>query len=228
MKRALAVLLAAVLGILLTGCGSTPSQAKLSTSALLTKARAYIQAQDNVSLSGRIAQGGAETAIDLAYSGQDSVGTITLSGAQIQVESIGGKTYFKPSDAFWSQQLPKAQATLVTKLINGRWIIADPSNSDFTQLIQISKRAFITDEVLTPTGKVIKGKVTTISGTKAIPLTLDNGAIYLADSDARPLQVKGSGGGGSGTATFSYAKVTIPAAPAAKDQVDLAKLMASK
>ena len=67
--------------------------------------------------------------------------------------------------------------------------------------------------------------MTTVSGTKAIPLKLKSGAIYLADRDARPLQIKGSGSGGSGTATFSYDKVTVPAAPSSKEQVDLAKLM---
>jgi hypothetical protein len=117
---------------------------------------------------------------------------------------------------------------MVANLIGDHWIVADPSNANFAQLIDLAKRSFLTDEVLTPQDKVTKGKVTTVSGTKAIPLTLASGAIYLADKDARPLQIKGSGSGGSGTATFSYGKVTIPAAPAAKDVVDLAKLMASK
>jgi len=228
MKRLFAVLLAALLGVLLAGCGSTPSQSKLSTADLLKKARAYVTAHDDVSLSGKIDQSGTGTSLDLKYSGSDSYGTIKLSGATIELESVGGTTYFRPSKEFWSQQLPKAQADLVTKLIGTRWIIADPSNANFAQLIQVSKRAFLIDEVLTPQDKVTKGKVTTVSGTKAIPLTLKSGAIYLADSDARPLQIKGSGSGGSGTATFDYGKVTIPAAPASKDTVDLAKLMQSK
>ena len=226
MKRLLVALFAVLLGLVLTGCGgSTPSQAKLSTAKLLTKARAYVKAQHDVSLSGRIDQGGAETSIDLKYSGDDSYGTIKLSGATIALESIGGKTYFKPSAAFWTQQLPKDQATMVTKLIGSRWIIADKANANFAQLIQLAQRSFLTDEVLTPEDKVTKGAVTTVSGTKAIPLKLKSGAIYLADRDARPLQIKGSGSGGSGTATFSYDKVTVPAAPSSKEQVDLAKLM---
>jgi len=229
MKRSIAVLIAATLGLVLAGCGgSAPSQAKLSSDQLLAKARAYVKSHQDVSLSGKIDQGGGETSLDLKYSGEDSFGTIKLSGATIDLESIGGTTYFKPSREFWTQQLPQAQADLVSKLIGDRWIIADPANANFAQLIEVSKRAFLTDTVLAPEGKAAKGKVTTISGIKAIPLTLTHGSIYLADSDARPLQIKGSGSGGSGTADFSYAKVTMPAAPTAKEQVDLSKLMSAK
>ena len=227
MKRFLAVLLAALLGVMLAGCGSTPSQSKLSTSALLKKARAYVTAQKDVGLSGRIDQGGAETSLDLKYAGDDSYGTIKLSGATITLESVGGKTYFKPSKEFWTQQLSKDQAATVTGLIGDRWIIANPGNANFAQLIALAKRSFLTEQVLTPEGTITKGKVTTISGTKAIPLKLKEGAIYLADEDARPLQVKGSSTSGSGTATFSYDKVTIPAAPTGKDVVDLTKLLSS-
>ena len=225
MKRLLAVLLAIVLGFALAGCGSTPSQSKLSTSALLKKARAYVTAQKDISLSGRIDQAGAETSLDLKYSGDDAYGTIKLSGATIAIESIGGKTWFKPSTSFWAQQLKKDQANMVANLIGDHWIIADPTNANFAQLITLAKRSFLTKEVLTPEGTITKGKVTTVSGTKAIPLTLKSGSIYLADEDARPLQIKGSSGGDSGTATFSYDKVTVPAAP--KDAVDLTKLLSA-
>ena len=72
MKRLLVALFAVLLGLVLTGCGgSTPSQAKLSTAKLLTKARAYVKTQHDVSLSGRIDQGGAERQI-MGKGGHDS------------------------------------------------------------------------------------------------------------------------------------------------------------
>jgi hypothetical protein len=231
MKRIAAALGALLATVVVAGCGSghaTPSLSKDSADTLLKKARAAVTAEKYVRVSGKIQDSGKSTSIDLRYVGTDSVGTIELAGASMQIEAVGATTYFKPSDAFWQQQLAANEATLVTKLIGGRWIIADPSNTNFSQLIEVAKRTFLTKEVLTPSSKVTKGKVTTINGTKAIPLKVDTGTLYLADSDARPLEVKGSGSGGSGTATFSYTAQTAPTAPSTKDQVDLSKLMAGK
>lgn len=228
MKRIATLALALLLTTLVAGCGGSTSLSSLSTDTLLKKARAQVAAAQYVRVSGKIQESGQATSIDLRYVGSDSYGTIVLAGATMRIESVGGTTYFKPSAAFWKQQLQASEAKLVTGLIGNRWIVADPKNANFTQLIEVAKRTFLTKEVLTPSSKVTKGAVTTVAGTKAIPLTVQKGTLYLDDSTARPLQVKGSGTGGSGTATFSYAKLATPTAPSAKDRVDLSKLMAGK
>ena len=227
MKRIIAVLVAVLVTLSVAACGSSKSLSNLSTSELLKKARAAVSAEKYVTVSGEIQESGKATSIDLHYVGDDSYGTIVLAGAKMQIEAVDGKTYFKPSNAFWKQQLSADQAKLVTGLIGDRWIIADSSNANFAQLIEVAQRTFLTKEVLTPDAKskITKGKVTTVDGEKAIPLTVDTGKLYLADATARPIQVSGSGTGGSGTAKFSYDKLTAPSAPAANEQVDLAKLM---
>lgn len=225
MKRTVTALAALLVTALVAGCGGTTSLSGLSTDALLKKARAQVTAEKYVRVSGTIQESGKDTSIDLRYVGDDSYGTIVLSGATMKIESVGGKTYFKPSAAFWKQQLSSDEATMVTKLIGDKWIVADPSNANFAQLIQVAKRTFLTKEVLTPSSKVTKGKVTTVAGTKAIPLTIQKGTLYLDDGTARPLQVRGAGTSGSGTATFSYGAIAAPTAPTAAQQVDLSKLI---
>ena len=226
MKRTITALVALLIAFSVAACGSSKSLSGESTSTLLKKSRAAVAKEKYVSISGKINESGKATSIDLHYVGDDSYGTIVLAGATIQLESVDGKTYIKPNDTFWKQQLSAAQAKVVTGLIGGRWIIADTANSNFAQLISLSHRDFLTKDMLTPSSKtkVSKGKVTTVGGEKAIPLTLGESKLYLDDSTARPIQVSGSGGGSTGTAKFSYDKVDTPTAPAAKDQVDLAKL----
>lgn len=224
MKRTLAVLLAVLVALTLAGCGSK-SLDNLKPDELLKKARASVSAEHYVSISGKIKESGTNTSIDLHYNGEDSYGTIVLAGATLQIRAVDGTTYFKPDKAFWKQQLAGEQAGLITKLIGGRWIVADPSNSNFAQLIEISQRTFLTKEVLSPSSTVTKGEVTTVDGHKAIPLKVKQGKLYLDDETARPIQVSGAGGGSSGTATFSYDKVKAPKAPPKKDRVDLSKLM---
>lgn len=228
MKRSILVLLV-VLSWTLAGCGGgSSSLSGLSTDALLKKARVQVASAKYVRVAGKIQQSGQATSIDLRYVGNDSYGTIVLAGATMQIESVGGTTYFKPSADFWKQQLSANEASVVTKIIGGRWIVADPSNASFAQLVAVAKRTFLTKEVLTPSSTVTKGAVTTVGGTKAIPLSVKTGKLYLDDATARPLQVTGSGSGGSGTATFSYDSFAAPIAPAAKDRVDLSKLLSGK
>ncbi|HEX7738579.1 MAG TPA: hypothetical protein VF426_02905 [Marmoricola sp.] len=227
MKRTVVALLALLLAFTVAACGSSKSLSGESASALLKKARAAVAAEKYVSISGKINEGGKATSIDLHYVGDDAYGTIVLAGATIKLESVGGKTFIKPNDAFWKQQLSAEQAKVVSGLIGDRWIIADAKDSNFAQLISLTNRDFLTKDMLKPSAKtkVSKGKVTSVDGEKAIPLTLDKSTLYLDDSSARPIQVSGSGGGSTGTAKFSYDKVNAPSAPAAKDQADLAKLI---
>lgn len=212
-------------GSLLVGCGSssTPDLSGLSATKLLAKAGTALAKEQYISLSGNITDNGGQTGLDLSYVGADSHGTITLKGAELELQTVAGKTYFKPSDSFWKAQMG-ANATSVIKLIKGRWIIADPTNQSFGQLIQLANKDFITKDVLAPAGTVTKGKETKINNILCIPLTTKTGTLYLDAKTARPVEIVGNGSGGTGKADFSYDKVDAPVPPATSDTVDLASL----
>ncbi|WP_310961152.1 hypothetical protein [Nocardioides terrisoli] len=221
------VVLGALLAVLLAGCGSSkPDLTKLSVPALFHKASAAVAKKKYISLSGRIASsnGLAGTGLDLHYVDGDSYGEITLgNGAQLRIESVGGKTWFKPNAAFWRAQMGK-DAAAILRVIAGRWILANPDNANFGQVLQLASRDFIAKQVLDPKIPAAKGSVTTIAGTDCIPLRLKAGTLYLNASTALPVRVAGTGKSGSGAADFSYAKVSAPIAPTAKQQVDLSSL----
>jgi hypothetical protein len=228
--RVLAILTALVLGgAVLAGCGGSSGGggadlSGLSTKTLLQKAVAQVKKEKYVSISGSIDDQGQQTGLALDYVGADSHGTITLEGTTLELETVGGKTWFKPSDAFWNKQMGAKSAAQVIKIINGRWIIAQASNQSFSQLIELASKDFITKEILNPDSTVTKGSVTKVKGVEVIPLKTTDGTLYIDRSNARPVQIVGNGSQGKGTATFSYDKIDAPTAPAAKDQVDLSKV----
>lgn len=226
MKRIAAVVLTTLLALSLVGCGSSkPSLDSLSASALLKKARGAVAAQKYVSISGKITESGQETDLDLKYAAHASSGKITLGGAVMELEAIGKTTYFRPSASYWQQQLTAKQAKAIISIIGNDWIVADADNANFNQLIALSQRQFITKDVLEPAHKATKGKPTTIAGRSVIPLTIEQGTIYLDSSTALPVEIVGKGSGGTGTAHFGYGAFTPPTAPAKSNTADLAKLL---
>jgi hypothetical protein len=226
--RLTALIAAALLAgsAVLAGCGSSGSDdlTGLSTSKLLDRAVAQVKKEKYVQISGKITDQGEETGLDLSYIGEESRGTITLAGATLELETVDGTTYFRPSDAFWKKQMGAKSAAQVIKVINGRWIVADAKNDSFAQLIELASKDFVTKEILDPDSKVTKGKVKKVNGVECIPLETKDGTLYVDKATARPVQIVGGGSSGKGTADFSYDKQDPPTAPAADEQVDLSKL----
>jgi hypothetical protein len=222
--RALAILVAVLLAATgLSACGSSSDVSGLSTTKLLAKAKTAVKKEKYVSLKGTIKQSTNETGIDLNYIAKDSHGTITVQGAGMELETVAGKTYFKPSDEFWKAQMASS-ASAIIKLINGRWIVADPSNSSFKQIVDIAARSFVTDQILDPAGKVKKGKEKKVNGIDCIALTTSDGTLYLDKSDGKPVQIVGTGKEASGKADFTYDKIPAPKAPSKAQTVDLSQL----
>lgn len=230
--RLVATFAALLLGSALVGaCGSASKDAapekdlsNLSVKQLLSKASTAVQAEKYVTLTGTIKSEGKETGLDLSYVGSDSHGTITLQGARLELETVAGKTYFKPSDDFWTKQMGAKDAGTIIKLVDGRWIVADAKDGSFAQLTELASREFIAKQILTPDTAVSKGDPTKVDGVAVIPLKTKDGIIYLDRSTARPVQIMGTGTTDSGKASFSYAEVDSPTAPTKAQQVDLSKL----
>ncbi|MDQ6687144.1 MAG: hypothetical protein M3Z50_05965 [Actinomycetota bacterium] len=222
--RPLAVALVAL--AVTSGCGGAKNDrglSKLSAQQLLHKSRAYVGGDNAVRAKGTVSSTGTKLGLDLNFSGSDSLGTITINGADMDIERLGGTVYFKGSDSFWKAQAG-AQAQQIITVINGRWIKADPSAAQLKGLLNLASRKFVTDQVLSPNGTVKKGAPKTVNGVDCLTLSTKDGSLYVDKQDAKPVELVGGSGGSSGKVDFTYTSVTKPSAPAAKDVIDFAKL----
>ncbi|MGN6251809.1 MAG: hypothetical protein ACTHNS_08350 [Marmoricola sp.] len=222
---------ALLLGLLLTsGCGSSGSDLSgLSAKQLLAKATAALKKQEDVSITGKIGTTGSGTSLDLHYVGREaSYGRLSPDKGSLRFERVDGKTWLQPDAAFLQAQLG-ASAGALTKLIGDKWILADPSNQAFGQLVAVASRDFLDSQVLAPSTAVTKGGKATVDGTKCVTLKTKTGTLYLDADTALPVQVSGTGsdagGSGTGTAHFSYDDLKAPTPPPADQQVDLSKLL---
>lgn len=215
-----------LLGLVLSGCGSSaPDLSGLTAKQLLAKATAALKQQQYVSISGRIGTTATQTSLDLHYIGRSaSDGQLNLSQGSLKFERVGGKTFLKPDAGFLRAQLGSGAAA-VTGLLGGKWILADPSNAAFSQLLQVASRDFVDTQVLSASSGVTKGGPATVHGTRCVTLKTKTGTLYLDAATALPVEVAGTGGTGTGKAAFSYDKLPTPTAPPANQQVDLSKLV---
>lgn len=218
---ALAVLLAVTA---LAGCGSSGNDVSdLPVKQLLTKAKAQLKNTQYLEIKGNLHEGSSSIGLDLSYVGKDSHGTLSVSGKSVEIETVDGTTYFKPSDSFWKAQLGPGAKTVIN-LINGRWIVASADNPSLSQLTQLTDRSALAKQILSPDSKVTKGKTKQVDGDEAIALNSKNGTLYLATADARPVQITGNGNAGTGAVNFNYDKVAAPTAPPKDKTIDLSKL----
>ncbi len=221
--RALAATVAVLLALVtVAGCGSDVSN--LPVKQLLAKARTQLKTSHYLTIKGKVTEGKTSVGINLHYVGKDSSGTLDVSGKPIHIETVKGKTYFKPSQAFWKAELGSG-ASRVQQLIKGRWIPAPKNNPQFVSLTQFGNREALAKQMLEPsTKKISKGKTKTVNGVDSVALDSTNGTLYLDTSDASPVQIVGNGTKGTGTVDFSYDQTPAPKAPKKKDIFDLSKL----
>lgn len=107
--RAVAAGLAGCAAIVAAGCGSSPSTVSSSSSpakepasaALVSSMQDSVRHASSVHVDGRLISNGTPggVSLDLTRSG-DMAGSITQSGASVQVVGVGGKVYLKPTPAY--------------------------------------------------------------------------------------------------------------------------------
>lgn len=213
--------------IALSGCGGSGDEPKadlsnLSANALLAKAKTQIEKQSSVTIDGSGNDGGNEIGMNISYTAKDASGTVTIDGSEMTLLKVGGRSFFKAEDEFWKAQAGEESATIID-LVDGRWIKAD-GDSDFADLVSLTNRSFLSEEILDPDGKVTKGKAKKVAGVDCLALNDDEaGTLYVASDDGRPIQLMGEGES-QGDLSFSYDSVDAPKAPASADIVDLAAL----
>lgn len=200
------------------GCssGSSDPLASMSAKQVLDKAVADLKAAPSFTMSGNVSQAGGAYTVSLGYlKAHGCKGTIAQSGkGSIAIILIGDKAWVKPDDAF-IKSVAGSQAPAVIGRIGGKYLSGSTSNSK-TSLCDVNT---MTSQLLQPTN-VVKGKVTTVNGQQALPLTdtSKGGTLYVTDTAIpQVLQVVNTKAGSSGKITFKVgAPVTLTAPPASQ------------
>jgi hypothetical protein len=200
-----------------TSASAASDLSTLSAAELLARAKAAVNAADQVHLKSASKAGSGEVDFDLGFVKNDATGFLSIGGNKVAILVVAGTTYFKGTDAFWKAQAPTKAAAIIT-LINGRWIKANPNDSSSSALISLASRKSIVSTYLVPDGSTTKGAAQIINGVECLALQSKDGSLFVAKADARPVEIQRAANQGS--LTFSYDGVTIPSVPAASDVID--------
>ncbi|HWS36743.1 MAG TPA: hypothetical protein VN408_28890 [Actinoplanes sp.] len=210
----------AAAAMLLAGCGSNDSTgstgtgdsaavqsdadngvAALGAEEILAKAKEALTKAGSYKMSGSATQDGTTMKMDFEISGKDLKGKLTMGeGADIELLSVGGQQFMKPSEGFWTMLGLGAQAKTMTDKLGGKWVLVPTTDQSLSGIFGAANP----DEVLKPTGTLTKGAATEVAGTPVITLT-DSGdaetSMFVA-TKGEPYPVKLGAATGDGV-TFS-------------------------
>lgn len=195
--------------------------AGLTAAQVLAKTVADAKASSSLTLKGTLAQSSQSYTVNLAIKpGQGCTGTIGEgSKGSFKLIVIGKTIYVNPDDAFWKAN-GGAEANAAIALVNGRYLkvsAGDSSMGSVADLCDVS-------QLLTPDSspsKVTKGAVTTLGGTRVLPLKDSDGSVAYVTDTSKPQLVeltapKGSSAGTGMVTVTTGAPVTLTPPPASQ------------
>lgn len=231
--RGLVVAAALVLLIaLLAGCGGSSSSSSSSSgngvadkspADILAATKVAADAAKTVHVSGSIVSNGSPITLDMnLLAGKGGRGQLSESGLAFELIQVGRTVYIKGSPAFYK----KIGGTAAAQLLQGKWLKAPASNSDFASLSQLTDLRQLVDQTLETHGSSLtKGGSSTIAGQKVVGITdkTKGGTLYIATTgQPYPVQIVKTGSSG-GKITFdrwnSSVTLTAPA-----NAIDVAQL----
>jgi hypothetical protein len=124
---------------LLTACGGGGFEEE-SAETITSEAESAMLDLSSVRMSGDLTTDGEALTLDVQIStGGDCTGTIGLGGgdAELEILSISGETWMKPSEEFW-QMFAGPQADQVVEAAGDRWVVLPASESEnFAELCDL-------------------------------------------------------------------------------------------
>jgi hypothetical protein len=214
------------------GCGGSSSSSSSSAgngvqdkspTDILAATKVASDAARSVHVSGSIVSAGSPITLDMnLLAGKGGRGQLSESGLSFELIQVGKTVYIKGSPAFYKHIGGSAAA----QLLQGKWLKAPASNSDFASLSQLTDLRQLVDQTLSNHGSSLtKLGTSTIDGQKVVGITdkSKGGTLYIAATgQPYPIQIAKSGSGG-GKITFDRwnSSVTL-AAPA--NAIDVAQL----
>lgn len=219
-------------GALLAGCGGGSSSSSSSSSSngveskspaeILAAAKLAADGARSVHVSGSIVSGSTPITLDMnLLAGKGGRGQLSESGLSFSLIQVGKTVYIKGSPAFYKHIGGSAAA----QLLEGKWLKAPASNSDFASLSQLTDLRQLVDQTLESHGTLTKTSTTTINGQKVVGITdkTKGGTLYIAATgQPYPVQITKTGSSG-GKVTFDRWNSAVGlAAPA--NAIDVAQL----
>jgi hypothetical protein len=217
-------LLLTLLLVLLSGCGSSsPSGNGLSAKSpaeIIAAAKAAVAGAATAHVSGSVVDAGKPISLDMELvAGKGGKGRLTLEGLSIDLVQLKGAVYLNGSSAFYT----KVAGAAAAQLLQGKWLKASATGSNFASLAQLSDLGKLINTALASHGKLAGAPAKTIAGQKAVGVTdvSKGGTLYVASTGtAYPLEITKSGAGG-GTITFDrWNKPVTLSAPANAVNID--------
>jgi hypothetical protein len=209
---------------LLSGCGSSsPAGNGLSAKSpaeIIAAAKAAVAGAATAHVSGSVVDAGKPISLDMELvAGKGGKGRLTLEGLSIDLVQLKGAVYLNGSSAFYT----KVAGAAAAQLLQGKWLKASATGSNFASLAQLSDLGKLINTALASHGKLAGAPAKTIAGQKAVGVTdvSKGGTLYVASTGtAYPLEITKSGAGG-GTITFDrWNKPVTLSAPANAVNID--------
>ena len=197
--------------------------ASLSASSVGAEVVTDAKAASTLTLVGSITQSdGTGETVNLGIKpSQGCAGTIGTTGkGSFKLTKIGDTIYLNPDKQFWEAN-GGAEASAIINLVNGKYIKVSSTDKTMGSLADLCD----VSQMFATSGKqdtLTKGKVTTINGTRVLPLndTAEGSVSYVTDTSKPQLVEITSPKGaknGSGKITVTYdAAVTLTAPPASQ------------
>ena len=234
-KSCTALLALILLVGLLAGCGGGSSSSSSSssdngisgksTAEILAATKAAADAASSVHVSGSIVSGGSPITLDMnLLAGKGGRGQLSEGGLSFELIQVNKTVYIKGSAAFYKHIGGSAAA----QLLQGKWLKAPSTSSDFASLGQLTDLHQLVDQTLANHGTVTKLGTSTVNGEKVVGLTdkTKGGTLYIAATgQAYPIQIAKSGSGGGKINFSAWNKPVTLAAPA--NAIDVAQLQAA-
>jgi len=224
--------LAALALVALAGCGGSSSSSSSpadngvqdkSPAEILAATKVASDAARSVHVSGSIVSAGTPITLDMdLLAGRGGRGRLSESGLAFELIQVGNTVYIKGTPAFYKH----IGGTAAAQLLQGKWLKAPASNSDFASLSQLTDLRQLVDQTLSDHGSSLaKLGTSTVDAQKVVGITdkSKGGTLYIAATgQPYPIQIAKSGSGG-GKITFDRwnSSVTL-VAPA--NAIDVAQL----
>jgi hypothetical protein len=220
---------------LLAGCGGGSSSSSSASSDngvagkspadILAATKVASDAAKTVHVSGSIVSSGSPITLDMnLLAGKGGRGQLSESGLAFELIQVGKTVYIKGSPAFYKH----IGGTAAAQLLDGKWLKAPASDSDFASLSQLTDLRQLVDQTLASHGSLTKAGTSTIAGQKVVGITdkTKGGTLYIAATgQPYPVEITKAGSGG-GKITFDrWNKTVTLSAPA--NAIDVAQLQAA-
>ncbi|HLB20503.1 MAG TPA: hypothetical protein VK605_00215 [Solirubrobacteraceae bacterium] len=219
-----------VVASVLAGCGGSSSSsgngvADKTPTEILAATKAATNTATSVHVSGSIVSDKSPITLDMSLlAGKGGRGQLSENGLAFELIQIGGTVYIKGSSAFYK----KIGGSAAAQLLQGKWLKAPSSDSNFASLSQLTDLRQLVDQTLANHGSLKKSGTTTVNGQKVVGVTdtSKGGTLYIATTGKPyPIEISKDGSGG-GKITFDRwnGDVTV-AAP--KNAIDVAQLQSA-